>query len=59
MSARMSAKVPHLGFTAIDRPPIQNPDLASSEFRVFPKLNEHLRGHQFDTDEAWQAEVRS
>lgn len=56
-SAATSATIRRLGFTVIDHPPY-SPDLAPSDFHLFPKLKEHLRGVHFTTDEAVQAEVR-
>jgi hypothetical protein len=38
----MTAKIHHLGFTALNHPP-HNPDLAPSDFHLFPKLKEHVR----------------
>jgi histone-lysine N-methyltransferase SETMAR len=48
----MSTQTPEIhlfGFTALDHPPY-SPNLALSDFHLFPKLKEHLRGHYFLAD---------
>ncbi|KAJ4431045.1 hypothetical protein ANN_19638 [Periplaneta americana] len=47
--------IKRLGFAAIDIPSYR-PDLAPSDFHLFPKLKEHLRGHLLDSDDAVQTE---
>jgi hypothetical protein len=49
MSACMTPEIHHLGFTVLDHPPC-NPDLAPSDFHLFPELKEHLTGHHFLSD---------
>jgi transposase len=41
----------------IPRPPY-SPDLASSNFRLFPKVKKHLRGQRFHPNEDVQNEVK-
>ncbi|XP_066302907.1 histone-lysine N-methyltransferase SETMAR-like [Branchiostoma lanceolatum] len=38
------------GFELLPHPPY-SPDLAPSDFYLFPKLKSHLRGHRFETDD--------
>jgi histone-lysine N-methyltransferase SETMAR len=38
--------------------PTYNPDLAPSDFHLFPKLKEHLKGHRFSPDELVNSAVR-
>jgi hypothetical protein len=45
MSTQMTAEIHCLGFTVF-----YSPDLATSDFDIFPKLKEHLRGHHFLSD---------
>ena len=42
-------KIGHIGFTALQRPP-DSPDLASSDFHLFPKLKELICGEPFSFD---------
>ena len=56
-SAETSAAIRRFGFTVIDHSSY-SPDLAPSDFHLFPKLKEHLRCVHFATDEEVQAEVR-
>lgn len=51
------------GFELLEHPPY-SPDLTPSDYRLFPKLEEHLRGRKFSSDnevieaaDAWFAEV--
>jgi histone-lysine N-methyltransferase SETMAR len=41
----------------IPHPPV-SPDLASSDFYLFPKMKEHLRGQLFHSNEDVQNEVK-
>ncbi|GFO38356.1 histone-lysine N-methyltransferase SETMAR [Plakobranchus ocellatus] len=38
--------------------PACSPNLASSDYYLFPQLNEYLKGHHYDNDEEVIAEVR-
>jgi len=38
--------------------PPYSPDLAPSDFRLFPKLKEHLKGRRFSCDEEVKSAVR-
>jgi histone-lysine N-methyltransferase SETMAR len=49
-SARTRDAIEHLGFSFLPHPPY-SPDLAPSDFHLFPKLKEHLRGQYFGSDE--------
>ncbi|KAL0822131.1 hypothetical protein ABMA28_004265 [Loxostege sticticalis] len=44
------------GFEMLDHPPY-SPDLAPSDFHLFPKLKEHIRGTKFADDDAVMAAV--
>ena len=44
------------GFEIIEIPPY-SPDLAPSDFHLFPKLKEHIRGNKFEDDDAVMAVV--
>lgn len=55
-TAGVSRKLSSLGFKTVAHPPY-SPDLAPSDFYLFRVLKNHLRGHQFDDDEALKAEV--
>ena len=57
------AAISTAGFELLDHPPY-SPDLAPSDYRLFPKLKEHLRGKKFSSDNEvitsvnqWFAEV--
>jgi [histone H3]-lysine36 N-dimethyltransferase SETMAR len=57
------AAIHQAGFELVEHPPY-SPDLAPSDYRLFPKLKEHLRGKKFSSDEEvmsavneWFAEV--
>jgi histone-lysine N-methyltransferase SETMAR len=39
--------------------PPYSPDLAPSDFHLFPKLTEHLRGQHFGSDEEVKSAVRN
>ena len=45
-----------LGFTCVPHPPY-SPDLAPSDYHLFPHLKKHLKGKHFPSDEALIAEV--
>jgi hypothetical protein len=47
-SARTTAEIHRLGFTVLITH--HTSDLAPSDFLLFPKLKEHLRGHYFLSD---------
>ncbi|GFR99457.1 histone-lysine N-methyltransferase SETMAR [Elysia marginata] len=38
--------------------PSYSPDLAPSDFYLFPKLKEHIKGKHFEDDDAVQEDVR-
>jgi histone-lysine N-methyltransferase SETMAR len=40
-------------------PPPYSPGLAPSNYHLFGPLNDHLRGHHYETDEAVQEAVQS
>jgi [histone H3]-lysine36 N-dimethyltransferase SETMAR len=48
-SAIAKAAIAKAGFELVEHPPY-SPDLAPSDFRLFPKLKEHLRGKRFSSD---------
>lgn len=57
------AAIHQAGFELVEHPPY-SPDLAPSDYRLFPKLKEHLRGKKFSNNqevmsavEQWFAEV--
>ncbi|KAJ4430776.1 hypothetical protein ANN_19367 [Periplaneta americana] len=56
-SAMTTEHIQRLGFDVVDNPSY-SPDLAPLDFRLFPKLKEHLRGHLFNIDDAMQTEMR-
>ena len=41
-------KLAYLGFQCLDHPPY-SPDLASSDYHLFPGLKQQLKGHHFST----------
>ena len=50
------AAIRDAGFEILDHPPY-SPDLAPSDFHLFPKLKESLRGQRFQTDDDVMAAV--
>jgi len=42
-------KLAYLGFQCLDHPPY-SPDLAPSDYHLFPGLRKHLKGHHFSSD---------
>jgi histone-lysine N-methyltransferase SETMAR len=50
ISSATSDAIAHLGFTVLPHPAYSQ-DLAPSNFHLFPKLKEDLRGHNFSSDE--------
>ena len=48
-SAVAMAAIQDAGFEILDHPPY-SPDLAPSDFYLFPRLKEHLRGKKFEDD---------
>ena len=42
-------KLAYLGFQCLDHPPY-SPDLASSDYHLFPGLKKHLKGRNFSSD---------
>jgi transposase len=46
------------GWKLLSHPPY-SPDLAPSDYLLFGLLNDQLRGHHYETDEAVQEAVRS
>lgn len=50
------AAIHNAGFEILEQPPY-SPDLAPSDFHLFPKLKEHLRGTHFPDDDAVMTEV--
>jgi len=42
-------KLTYLGFQCLDHPPY-SPDLASSDYHMFPGLKKQLKGHHFSSD---------
>jgi len=42
-------KLAYLGFQCLDHPPY-SPDLAPSDYRLFPGLKKQLKGHHFSSD---------
>jgi histone-lysine N-methyltransferase SETMAR len=53
----MTAVIHRLGFTVLDHPP-HDPELAPSEFHLFPKLKEHLKGHYFLSEDEVKTAVQ-
>jgi len=47
-----------LKFTVVSHPPY-SPDLAPSDFWLFPKLKETLKGQYFSSDAKAEADVRN
>jgi histone-lysine N-methyltransferase SETMAR len=56
VSQQTKELIDNFGWDVIDHPPY-SPDLAPSDFHLFPKLKEHLGGQRFQTDEELQEEV--
>jgi histone-lysine N-methyltransferase SETMAR len=56
-SAQTQDAMPSLKFTAVPHPPY-SPDLAPSDFWLFPKLKETLKGKHFSSDAKVEAAVR-
>lgn len=50
------AAIKEAGFELMEHPPY-SPDLAPSDFYLFPRLKEHLRGQKFEDDDAVVASV--
>lgn len=48
-SAVAMAAIQQAGFELVDHPPY-SPDLAPSDFHLFPKLKEYLRGNRYEDD---------
>jgi histone-lysine N-methyltransferase SETMAR len=51
------AQLQQFGWSIITHPPY-SPDLAPSDYHLFPKLKEHLSGKRFNNDDEVTAEVR-
>lgn len=56
-SAQTTSHIQKLGFTVLDHP-AYSPDLAPSDYHLFPKLKEHLRGRRYQSDEELKTVVR-
>jgi len=56
-SAATTDAIQCLDFSVLLHPPY-SPDLASSDFRLFPKLKEHLKGQRFSCDKEVKSAVR-
>jgi histone-lysine N-methyltransferase SETMAR len=56
-SAATSDAIARLGLTVLPHP-AYSPDLAPSNFHLFPKLKEDLRGQNFSSDKEVEAAVR-
>ena len=54
---RISSARQRLDFSALLHPPY-SPDLIPSDFHLFPKLKEHLKGQRFSCDEDANSAVR-
>lgn len=52
-SAQTNAKIKRLGFEVIPHPPY-SPDLAPSDFHLFPQMKEGLKGNHFTSDDEVQ-----
>jgi len=50
-------EIQRLDFSVPQHPP-NGPDLAPSDFHLFPKLKEHLKGQCFSCDEEVKSAVR-
>ena len=51
-------KLAYLGFQRLDHPPY-SPDLAPSDYRLFPGLKKQLKGHHFLSDAEVSAAVET
>jgi len=56
-SAATRDAIQRLDFSVLPHPPY-SPDLAPSDFHLFPKLKEHLKGQRFSCDEEVKSVVR-
>ena len=56
-SAATRDAIQHLDFSVLPHPPY-SPDLAPSDFYLFPELKEHLKGQHFSCDEEVKSAVR-
>jgi len=56
-SAATRDAIQHLDFSVLSLPPF-SPDLAPSDFHLFPKLKEHFKGQRFSCDEEVKSAVR-
>jgi len=56
-SATTRDAIQRLDFSVLPHPPY-SPDLAPSDFHLFPKLKEHLKGQRFSCDEEVKSAVR-
>jgi histone-lysine N-methyltransferase SETMAR len=56
-SAATRDAIQRLDFSILLHPPY-SPDLAPSDFRLFPKLKEHLKGQRVSCDEKVNSAVR-
>jgi len=56
-SRQTTAHIQQLGFTVLDHP-AYSPDLAPSDYHLFPKLKEDLRGQRYQSNEEVKAVVR-
>jgi transposase len=56
-SAAIRDAIQHLDFSMLPHP-LYSPDLAQSDFHLFPKLREHLKGQHFSFDEEVKSAVR-
>jgi len=56
-SAATRDAIQHLEFSLLPHPPY-SPDLAPSDFHLFPELKEHLKGQRFSCDEEVNSAVR-
>jgi histone-lysine N-methyltransferase SETMAR len=56
-SAATTDAIARLGLTMLQHP-VYSPDLAPSNFQLFPKLKDDLRGHNFRSDQEVTAAVR-
>jgi histone-lysine N-methyltransferase SETMAR len=55
-NAQTQETIERLGFSLLPHPPY-SPDLAPSDFHLFPKLKEHLWGQHFRSDEEVKSAV--
>lgn len=52
------AAIEETGFELLEHPPY-SPDLAPSDFYLFPRLKEHLRGNKFEDNSEVMAAVEA